>query len=133
MSSPNGTSDCIEDEGPPQLTPKPPAETWGNESYSTPTNASEADPSFQNLSPPPIVRNDGSPSLLMNRGIQFPVDHEDSVVENAEANASLQAIRRLLFGVPPEVRARGVDLGLPPNFPLPNNGDLRCVIRPRIS
>jgi hypothetical protein len=37
------------------------------------------------------------------------------------------------FGVPPEVRARGVDLGLPHNFPLPNNGDLRCVIRPRIS
>ena len=128
MSSPNGTSDCIEDEGPPQLTPKPPAETWGNESYSTPTNASAADPSFQNLSPPAIVRNDGSPSLLMNRRIQFPVDHEDSVVENAEANASLQAIRRrLFFGVPPEVRAPGVDLGLPPNLPLP------CVIRPRIS
>jgi hypothetical protein len=65
----------------------------------------------------------------MNRRIQFPVDHEDSVVENAEANASLQVLRRrLLFGVPPEVPK-----GWPPNFPLPNNGDLRNVIKPRIS
>ena len=129
MSSPNVTSDHIEDEGLPQslqLTPKPQAETWGSESYSTPTIASGDQ--FQNLSPPAIVRNDSIPSLLMNRRIQFPVD-EDSVVENAEANASLQAIRRrLLFGVPPEV-----DLGLPPHFPPPNNGDLRSVIRPRIS
>ena len=121
MSSPNDNSD---------LTPKPQAETWpwGSESYSTPTNASGDQ--FQNLSPPAIVRNDGSSSLLTNRRIQFfPVNDEDSVVENAEANASLQAIRRrLLFGVPPEV-----DLGLPPHFPPPNNGDLRSVIRPRIS
>jgi hypothetical protein len=67
----------------------------------------------------------------MNRRIQFPVDDEDSAVENAEANASLQAIRRrLLFGVPE------MDLGLPPNFPPPNNGNLRMrppMIRPRIS
>ena len=130
MSSPSVTSDRIEDEGLPQslqLTPKPQAETWGSESYSTPTNASGDQ--FQNLSPPAIVRNDGSSSLLTNRRIQFPVNDEDSVVENAEANASLQAIRRrLLFGVPPEV-----DLGLPPHFPPPNNGDLRSVIRPRIS
>jgi hypothetical protein len=131
MSSPNDISDrIIEDKGLPQslqLTPKPQAETWGSESYSTPTNASGDQ--FQNLSPPAIVRNDGSPSLLLNQRIQFPVNYEDSVVENAEANASLQAIRgRLLFGVPPEV-----DLGLPPNFPPPNNGDLRRVIRPRIS
>ena len=136
MSSPNDTSDRIEDDGLPQslqLTPKPPAETWGNESYFTPTKAtSEADPSFHNLSPPALVRNDRRPSLLMmNRRIQFPVDNEDSYVENAEANASLLVIRRrLLFGVPPEV-----DLGLPPNFLPPNNGDLRMrhVIRPRIS
>ena len=130
MSSPSVTSDRIEDEGLPQslqLTPKPQAETWGSESYSTPTNASGDQ--FQNLSPPAIVRNDGSSSVLMNQRIQFPVDDEDFVVENAEANASLQAIRRrLLFGVSPEV-----DLGLPPNFPPPNNGDLRSVIRPRIS
>ena len=133
MSSPNDNSDRIEDEGLPQslqLTPKPQAETWGSESYSTPTNASGDQ--FQNLSPPAIVRNDGSSSVLMNQRIQFPVDDEDFVVENAEANASLQAIRRrLLFGVPPEV-----DLGLPPNFPPPNNGDLRMrhpMIRPRIS
>ena len=135
MSSPNDTSDRIEDDGLPQslqLTPKPPAETWGIESYFTPTNASEADPSFHNLSPPALVRNDNPPSLLMmNRRIQFPVDYKDSAVENAEANASLLVIRRrLLFGVPPEV-----DLGLPPNFLPPNNGDLRMrpVIRPRIS
>jgi hypothetical protein len=93
----------------------------------TPLQPSRGD-QFQNLSPPAIVRNDSIPSLLMNQRIQFPVD-EDSVVENAEANASLQAVRRrLLFGVPPEV-----DLGLPPHFPPPNNGDLRRVIRPRIS
>jgi hypothetical protein len=131
MSSPNVTSDHIEDEGLPQslqLTPKPQAETWGSESYSTPTIASGDQ--FQNLSPPAIVRNDSIPSLLMNQRIQFPVD-EDSVVENAEANGLLQAVRRrLLFGVPPEVE---VDLGLPPHFPPPNNGDLRSVIRPRIS
>ena len=133
MSSPNDISDRIEDEGLAQslqLTPEPQAETWGSESYSTPTNASGDQ--FQNLSPPAIVRNDGSSSVLMNQRIQFPVDDEDFVVENAEANASLQAIRRrLLFGVPPEV-----DLGLPPNFPPPNNGDLRMrphMIRPRIS
>ena len=130
MSSPDDNSDRIEDEGLPQslqLTPSPQAETWGSESYSTPTNVSGDQ--FQNLSPPAIVRNDGSSSLLMNRRIQFPVDDENFVVENAEANASLQAIRRrLLFGVSPEV-----DLGLPPNFPPPNNGDLRSVIRPRIS
>ncbi len=81
MSSPNDISDRIEDEGLAQslqLTPEPQAETWGSESYSTPTNASGDQ--FQNLSPPAIVRNDSIPSLLMNQRIQFPVD-EDSVVE----------------------------------------------------
>jgi len=134
MSSPNDTSDRIEDDGLPQslqLTPKPPAETWGNESYSTPTNASEADPSFHNLSPPALVRNDSRPSLLMTEGFSFQSIMKTLSVENAEANASLSVIRRrLLFGVPPEV-----DLGLPPNFLPPNNGDMRMrpVIRPRIS
>jgi len=63
------------------------------------TNNRSDESTFHNLSPPAIVRNDVRRPLLMSRRIQFPAD-EDSTVENAEANATLQVIKGFLYGPP---------------------------------
>ena len=55
---------------------------------------------FYNPSPPVIVRNDVRRPLLMSQRIEFPAN-EDSTVENADANATLQVIKCL--GLPFEI------------------------------